>query len=609
MHAKTYLGLIFATAALIGCASHAGAADETWQPFNPFAEVERKKAAKRAAAPAAAGAAKVPQQPGPAIVPNAGQQVMRDAIPPPVEKGELAPVLATDGSGLPFELWRGLTSETVEKLISQLEIPPRSPALHGLWKRLITADVTAPSGSATDGKFAALRLEALYRSGLAKDAASELAKQQAATDPLRAMLSARNELASGNAARACEITQQATALKGDMPKRLKGQAILMSGFCAAVGNDTASAGLAADLAREEGQEPSPGLEALDAISVGAKPKIAVAKTLSLLDYRLMERVTAVAHKDILDKGEPALLVALANDAATPIDLGLVAAESAAKLNALAPDMLAAIYRANANSEAGSETGDVLLAGGKLQGAPRRAALFKAADAEQTPMKKTRLIRAFIDDAKRQGLTFQSLLMVAPSLASLNPAPEISWFAETGAEIAIASGQYDLARRWVATSNVQGRPGGNLDHWIALADIADPSLANRDDKSLVALEVLAQSGRIKADDLHRLATVLDALSYNVPIPLWEAASRTPQPNTGYLPETGVLSELQDAAKKKEFGRTVLLAMKALGPNGAEGAHMIALGDSIRALKRAGLEGDARRLGLEALLGTWPRSTVN
>ena len=125
----------------------------------------------------------------------------------------------------------------------------------------------------------------------------------------------------------------------------------------------------------------------------------------------------------------------------------------------------------------------------------------------------------------------------------------------------------------------------------------------------ALEALAQSGRIKPDDLHRLATVLDALSYNVPIPLWEAASRTPQPNTGYLPETGVLSELQDAAKKKEFGRTVLLAMKALGPNGAEGAHMIALGDSIRALKRAGLEADARRLGLEALLGTWPRSTVN
>jgi len=109
--------------------------------------------------------------------------------------------------------------------------------------------------------------------------------------------------------------------------------------------------------------------------------------------------------------------------------------------------------------------------------------------------------------------------------------------------------------------------------------------------------------------NRLATVLDALEYNVPIPLWEAASRTPQPAGGYLPETGVLSELQQASKKQEFGRTVLLVMKTLGPDGAEGANLLALGDAIRALKRAGIEADARRLGFEALFASWPRTIVN
>jgi hypothetical protein len=610
MRTKLQFGLVALAIAMI---SLPVMADETWQPFNPFAEVERKKAAKKAAAATAAVTDTKPalaQTPRPVTQPPApgdsatAQQVMRDVIPPPVEKGDLAPVMAADGSGLPFELWRGLTAESVEKLISQLEIPPRSPALHNLWKRLITADVTPASGGAADSKFTALRLEALYRSGLAKEAAAELAKQPAAADPLLAMLSARNELASGNTQRACEIAQQAAALKGDMPKRLKGQAILMTGYCATVANDTASAGLAGELAREEGLPPSPGLEALDAISIGAKPKIAVETSLSLVDYRLAERVTTFAHKDVLEKGEPALLVALSSDAKTPVDLGLPAAEAAARLNALSPELLAATYRANASSE----TSDALLAGGQLQGAPRRAALFKAAETEQTPMKKTRLVRAFIDEAKRQNLNLQALLMAAPLIAALKPKPEISWFAETGAEICLAAGQYDLARQWVATSNVPDRPGGNLDHWLALADIADPSLTNRGE-SLSALEPLSHSGRFKPDDLHRLATVLDALAYNVPIPLWEAASRTPQPSTGYLPETGVLSELQDAAKKKEFGHTVLLAMKTLGPNGAEGAHMIALGDSIRALKRAGLEADARRLGLEALLGAWPRSVAN
>ena len=112
---------------------------------------------------------------------------------------------------------------------------------------------------------------------------------------------------------------------------------------------------------------------------------------------------------------------------------------------------------------------------------------------------------------------------------------------------------------------------------------------------------------RSDLLHRLATVLDALDYQVPIPLWEAASRTPQPATGHLPATGVLSQLQQAAAKKEFGRTVLIAMQTLGPDGADRAHMIALGDAIRALRRAALDKDARRLALEALISSWPRAT--
>ncbi len=47
------------------------------------------------------------------------------------------------------------------------------------------------------------------------------------------------------------------------------------------------------------------------------------------------------------------------------------------------------------------------------------------------------------------------------------------------------------------------------------------------------------------------------------------------------------------------------MKSLAVTGAEGANLIALGDSIRALKRAGLESDARKLAVEALLASWPR----
>ncbi|HEY8194355.1 MAG TPA: hypothetical protein VIF13_04840 [Hyphomicrobium sp.] len=525
--------------------------------------------------------------------------VMRGALPTPVEKGDLAPVMSADGSGLPYELWRGLDVAGIEKLISTIEIPPRSPALHELWKRLITAQ----SGDSSNADFTALRLEALYRSGLARAAAAEIAKQGPSDSPLLLTLEARNELASGHADKACELVKRSSQGKGSIPARLKGQVIMMAGYCSAVQNDPAGAGLAADMAREEGVETSVGLEALDALSIKAKPRFTAVKQITLLDYRIAERVGGLPHKEILEKGEPALLVALATDPSTPVDLGLPATEAAAHLNALSPQMLAGIYRANAPAI----SPDDLLSGRGPQGVPRRAALFKAAETEQSPMRKTRLIRAFLDEAKHQGLSMIAAEMIAPAAAGLRPAPEISWFAETGIEIGLASGRYDMARNWIRLGDEPGS-AGSLGHWRALLDIADPNEPERG-KNLELLAEYAANGRFPSAALYRLTTVLEALDYAVPIPLWEAANKTPQPTSGYLPETGVLTELQNASKKQEFGHTVLLVMKALGPNGAEDANLIALGDSIRALKRAGLEADARRLGLEALLASWPRLETN
>jgi hypothetical protein len=524
---------------------------------------------------------------------------MRGVVPAPVEKDNLAPVMSSDGSGLPYELWRGVDVPSLEKLIASIQIPPRSPALHKLWTRLITSTSVDSSNAA----FSALRLEALYRSGLARDAAAEIAKQPVGDDPLLLTLAARNELASGHSDKACESVARVAGLKGNIPPRFKGLAILMAGYCSAVRGDDAGAGLAADMAREEGVESSPGLEALYAISIKAKPKFTPSKTITLLDYKIAERVGGLPHKAVLEKGEPALLAALATDPSTPIDLGLPATEAAARLNALTPETLAAIYRVNAQTAAP----DALLSGkGGPQGVARRAALFKAAETEQNPMVKTRLIRTFLDESKHEGLFIIAAKMIAPATATLIPAPELSWFAETGVEIGLAAGRYDMARTWIALSDQAGGASGSLDYWRALIDIADENDPHHG-QSLPVLE--SYTGRFAPEALQRLATVLVALDYVVPIPLWEAANRAPQSTSGYLPETGVLTELQNASKKQEFGHTVLLVMKALGPNGAADANLIALGDSIRALKRAGLEADARRLGLEALLGSWPRTATN
>ena len=106
-------------------------------------------------------------------------------------------------------------------------------------------------------------------------------------------------------------------------------------------------------------------------------------------------------------------------------------------------------------------------------------------------------------------------------------------------------------------------------------------------------------------LHRLVTVLDALDYEVPIPLWDDASKTPQPHDGYLPETGALTASEGGLRCRR-GRPhgADCRRRARARTARKGAHLIALGDSLRALKRVGLDAEARRLGFEALYAHWP-----
>jgi hypothetical protein len=51
--------------------------------------------------------------------------------------------------------------------------------------------------------------------------------------------------------------------------------------------------------------------------------------------------------------------------------------------------------------------------------------------------------------------------------------------------------------------------------------------------------------------------------------------------------------------------VLLVAAALGPKGPADANLLALGDAVRALKRVGLDAEARRVGFEALYAHMPQ----
>lgn len=501
-----------------------------------------------------------------------------------IERLELEPALTTDGSGLPADAWRGMDVKAVEEAFAGLTIPPKSPALQALWQRLLSAAADAPGGGRTPVHFDAVRLEALYRSGLITAMGARL-EGTSSTDPILQSFVVRRDLALGNRDGVCQNSKGLLAKRAELPKQLAGELHLLSGFCAAAAGNAGGAGIAVDLAREEGIDAPVALAALDALAGNGKGPLTPPKQVRVLDFRLLELLGPVEPSQILDRAEPALLAALAlQDTAEP-RLRVAAGEAAAVIGAITAEQLMAAYRG------ASEGAD--------EPALRRAELIRTISGESAAPRKLQISKALLDEARRSGLYLPIARVIAPLVAQIGMAPGLQGYSDTLIEIAIAAGDTRRAREIASASGAR--------HWLALIDIADAGPAQEArERNLEALDEMVRRGRFPADLLHRLATVLDATDVNVPLPLWEAASRTPQPATGYLPETGVLAQLQDAAKRKDTARTILLALRAFGPAGADGVHLIGLGDTLRALRRAGLDRDARALGVEALLAQWPRS---
>jgi hypothetical protein len=571
------------------------AAQESWDPFRSQAGERRprpKDAAPSAQPPVREQAGEPVDRPPPAAAPRGG-----------VESRELAPIMAPDASGLPLELWRGLDLKTLEGLLAGLDLPPRSPAVHQLWRRMLLSSATPPAGSPNDEHFVALRLEALYRSGLLDDMEAILKAEQR-PGPVVQVLKARRDIGLGLREGGCEVVKTLAAPSSGLPGRLKGEAQLLSGYCAAAANDPHAAGLAAELAREEGLEAELPLAVLGAIAAGSKPKLTLPRHILLLDYRFLEllgpvegQVGQTEREQLIDRAEPALLVMLARDGQAGPRLQVAAAEAALRLNALSPEAVAGIYRRQSVSGTAAADPSALAADPLL----RRALFLKAADLARAPQQRARFLQAIADDARRSGLLPHLAPVVAPALAGLEPSAGLADFAPTAVEVALAAGDIQRARQWVQTASAG--------QWLAMVDVADPERRDGRLRSLAAIEDLAGRGRLGVEALHRLATVLDALDIDVPIAIWDAASRTPQPAGGHLPETGILADLAQSAGRGETGRTILLAMRALGPGGPAAANVLALGDVLRALRRVRLETDARRLALEALLPVWPRGAGN
>lgn len=521
------------------------------------------------------------------------------------QTGALPQVHSEPLGGMAARPYEDFASQELKELISKIAIPPQSPTLQGLLIDTLAGAELRYGALGRDGL--ALRLAVLFKAGQLTEikAIAEAQKEEERTAVLKAFY-ALALLGSKEEANACKLSKTVSDAGERLQPQLLGQMLLLDAFCAVRDRRFSPATLAVDLAREQGVSADVGSAVIEALKSGEQLELDEPPILSLQDYAFLRLAEWEGLEKLVEVAEPAALFAMISDTALKPLVQLSAVEEAARRNVVAGDALGAAYE-KLKFSANERERPFLTA---LAGPFNRGLLYQAVLRAEEPQRKMRFMTAFLDAARGAGLYSVAASLLAEEIDAIPVDAKLAGFAETAIEASVASYEFDRAAAWSRASTQYeqwGRRG--LLHWLALIEVAGGKLPARYNEAMQAASDHALSGGFSEEVLHRLVTVLDALGYNVPIPLWDAANRTAQPKSGYLPETGVLSRLEAAANKAKQGRdkarTVLLTLAAIGAKGPEGAHMIALGDSIRALKNAGFETQARFVGYEALFPIWPR----
>ncbi|MEO0617992.1 MAG: hypothetical protein AAFZ01_01795 [Pseudomonadota bacterium] len=506
-------------------------------------------------------------------------------------------------TGLPRDLWRGVTMKRFEALSRRYAKRPSSRAVRDIWVRLFATDATPPQGAFNDASFEALRMQGLYRLGAFEEiVATQTARGAERSYGLLNILAGKSRIALGDGASACADAPSMIRETGKVSQPLQTSFVEVSVYCALRRDDRKRAALMIELARDRGIDAPETFGVVDSLTLGATPELPKTRRLELLPGKLMVLGGYKPRRRFFDIATPALLVALANDPDVAGVVRLGAAEHAVSKGVLSGRGLRAVYLS---------VGQVAGAAGERAALLQRVA--RGARASRGTARVLRDARKLLDLSTKGGLYPVVAAALGPDVRKLRETGDARAFAETAVEVSLAAGDAGRALGWAifgSAGQVAGAGGRrSLMHWQLVVDLVErlqgTGERGRSRRGLAEAERLAINGRFASGPLHRLVTSLDALGYIVPIPMWNAATRQPQPSDGALPETGVLSELASAAKARHGGLTLLLAVAAIGPDGAGRANLITLGDALRALRVAGHGDAATALAFEQIFAIWPR----
>jgi hypothetical protein len=510
-------------------------------------------------------------------------------VSPGITVDSLAPLtpdsigaLGPGDRGLPESMWQGTPRATVEALLPRIGTTG-SPTLQDLAYRLLASAAMPPAGSG-DGSLLALRAErltnALGRADTARSLLEALPPERRGEDLVK--ISVDLAFLSGDRGAAC---RQIRARDRSWRNPYWDQGLVT---CQALDDSGTEAQLGVDMLREA-KVKDDGFGALVERALGNDAKLPDALPAPQpMALALLDKAGLPVPRKAFESARLPVLVAVATGTGFPPEQRVLAAEKAAALGGLAPEVLAETYLALTLDQ--DDLDSPLSQADAAGGVKARAILFRAAHDATAYQSKANFLAALLAKSPR-GDVYPAVIRAArPMLLDLPASTDMATTAPDFARALYALDQPGEAAQWLAVAGSAGASVLPLAHIAAdreAPDWGEASFAELTDggskkdtggakRAALVVQLLTAEGHPVPDTL--VMSLLDA-------------------HLGGAGTTGPGLMIDSEAAGRHLGGTVLAVLAALGDEGA-GAPSQTVAQAVVALREIGLKEEARHLAIDA-----------
>ena len=510
-------------------------------------------------------------------------------------------LLDEQNGGFGINMWEGSERAQIEDLLSRLPTHVRSPAVHELIKTVLLSTATAPTKDNVSSNLLHTRLSVLADLGEFESFLELLATvpESARTGEIK-KLKANVFLLMGDTKRACELTlnqvREASSLYWQ-------KALFV---CQLTSGKTSAAALSLNLLREQLSESDTAFIELGGVSLGEVNSMTAKLAPSALNLTLLLGTDVRIPDHWLSEAGPAIQRAIAEAKTLPLTTRLVASEKAASMGALDPAEVGQLYRRIVFTR--EELEDAIAVAQDKGGSWGRALLHQASRQQQTPGERVSFWLASWENSLLTGNAMLAALVNTESLRTLPISDQIAYAAPQIIRALITIGDSEALQGWLNFLGENAEMDTEFERRLAslmpvivISNIDDghswhPQMVERWWQA--SMDNVNTSEHTKQAD--RLFMILDALGHSVGRKGWDLLLSGSNLVSATVPSVGIRYSMQDAARSKQIGRTVLFALLAIGDGGPAEAGPLALGSVLRSLRHVGLDHYARALALEAVI---------